>query len=167
MTRLRALYENAFPRSEKKPWRMIEEKVALGTMKIVSIEESGDFLGLMIFILRRDIVLLDYFAIEESARGNGIGGSALEHLFDNLGDNRLLLEIEDTDDEHAENLPERLRRRDFYLRHRMRPMSYKVDLFGVRMNILTYEGRAVEFDEYHEIFVSVFSPKIAKNVKLC
>jgi GNAT superfamily N-acetyltransferase len=136
-------------------------------MKVVSIEEDGNFVGLMIFIIHRDIVLLDYFAVEESARGRGIGGRALEYLFSHLGKLRLLLEIEDADDEDAENLSERLRRRDFYFRHKMKPMSYKVDLFGVRMNILTYGGRTVAFEEYHEIFTSVFSPKIAKNVKLC
>ncbi|MBQ8583137.1 MAG: GNAT family N-acetyltransferase [Clostridia bacterium] len=167
LSRLRSLYERAFPPSEKKPWRMIEERVKLGTMRVVSIEEDGVFLGLMIFIIHRDIVLLDYFAVEESARGRGIGGRALEILFSHLGDFRLLLEIEDTDDKSAENLSERLRRRDFYLRHGMKPMSYKVDLFGVRMNLLTYEGRGVTFEEYHEIFRSVFSPKIAENVKLC
>ena len=51
-------------------------------MEILSIEnDTGDFLGLAITILYNGIVLLDYFAVDDSQRDGGIGSAALHLLF--------------------------------------------------------------------------------------
>ena len=44
-------------------------------------------------------------------------------------------------------------------------MPYRIDLFGVEMRVLT-RGGEVSFEQYHEIFREVFSPLLAKNVRL-
>ena len=76
-----------------------------------------------------------------------------------------MLEIEDDENAGAENLADRIRRRKFYLRSGMVEMPYKVWLFGVDMKILTF-GDFISFEEYHDIFVNVFSEKTARNVTL-
>ena len=167
LEKIRRLYERSFPKSEKKPWRVILDKCTEGSMKIISIEEKSAFLGLMIFILHSDLVLLDYFAISEEHRGEGIGSLALSRVASQLDGKRLLLEIEDPEDTDADNLDERVRRSHFYARLGFVPRDYKIDLFGVRMLLLSYADRAVSFEEYHSIFTGVFSPKIARNVNIC
>lgn len=163
MRELRALYEKTFPRSEKKPFFVILRKRRKGTMEILSVEdENGVFLGFAITILHKDIVLLDYFAISPTCRGQGIGTKVLALLEERYAGKRILLEIEDPD-EPADNTAERLRRREFYLRNGLTIQNYKVWLFGVKMLILT-NRRTVTFEEYHEIFEQVFSLKLSKNV---
>ena len=133
-------------------------------MEILSIEnEKGEFLGLAIFILHRDIVLLDYFAILENKRGMGVGREALAAIFNRYEGKRVMLEIERTDIP-CENQEDRRRRKRFYLSCGMGQMDYLVDLFGVDMEILTKDC-TVSYPEYHEIFEAVFSPTFAKNVK--
>lgn len=163
MRELRALYEKTFPRSEKKPFFVIRRKQRKGTMEILSVEDAnGDFLGFAITILHKDIVLLDYFAISPTCRGQGIGTKVLALLEERYAGKRILLEIEDPD-EPADNTAERLRRREFYLRNGLTIQDYKVWLFGVKMLILTNRS-TVTFEEYHEIFEQVFSLKLSKNV---
>ena len=160
---LKGLYHRAFPQNEKKPFFLMEYKARRKQMEILSIEnEEGEFLGLAIVILHRDIVLLDYFAIMENERGKGIGKQALEAIFDRYKEKRVLLEIERTDIP-SENQAERLRRKKFYLSCGMGQMDYLVDLFGVDMEILTRDCH-VTYPEYHAIFETVFSPSFAKNV---
>ena len=69
-------------------------------MEILSIEnDTGDFLGLAITILYKDIVLLDYFAVDDNQRNNGAGSSALRMLLERYLGKRFLLEIEAPDDD--------------------------------------------------------------------
>jgi hypothetical protein len=166
MADIKALYEEAFPPEEKKPFSLILQKSEEGSMEILSIEEDdGSFLGLAIFILHKDLALLDYFAIATRERGKGHGKRALALLFERYPGRRFLLEIEDADETAAPNLDERIARKSFYLHSGMCEMPYRVMLFGVRMQILT-KSKAVSFEEYHAIFPAVFSERAAKNVTL-
>lgn len=184
MKNIRELYDNAFPKEERKPFSLILQKKDEGVTEILAIEdENKAFCGLMITILYKDIVLLDYFAIAGEKRGKGLGSEILRLMQKRCEGKRLLLEIEDTtkwipaeeaDAEKyihyaaAEQLtPEdqqKLRRKAFYLRNGMHPMEYRVELFGVDMEILTYP-KAVAYKEYHEIFEKVYpGAKFVKQI---
>ena len=162
---IRELYCAAFPSEERKPFSLILEKAAERSMEILSIEQDGEFLGLAIMILHREIALLDYFAVTPERRGEGIGTKTLDALRSRYPDKILLLEIEDPD-EPCDNRDERLRRRAFYERNRMEPMPYRVWLYGVKMLVLTDGAVSVPFERYRAIFEEVFSKKSAKNVRL-
>ena len=75
-----ALYETAFPASEKKPFSMIVSGQGTGLVEILSLEENNRFLGLAIMAKAGDRVLLDYFAIADEVRGHGAGSAALQAL---------------------------------------------------------------------------------------
>lgn len=136
-----------------------------GTMEFMTVEDDqGNFLGLVITILHKDIVLLDYFAVSPAQRGKGIGSEILGLLDQRYAGKRILLEIEDPE-EPCDNQEDRLRRKAFYLRNGRTVLDYKVWLFGIKMLILT-NGTTVSFEEYHEIFDEVFSPRIGKYVSL-
>ena len=160
---IKRLYRAAFPRSERKPFEVILDKTKSGQMELLAVEQDG-FCGLVITILHRDIVLLDYFAITPKRRGQGIGTAVLELLRERYPDKRLLLEVEDPECP-CNNREERERRLRFYLRNGMSVMPYRINLFGVEMRVLT-RGGEVSFEQYHEIFREVFSPLLAKNVRL-
>lgn len=164
LAKIEDLYMTAFPDNERKPFWLIVEKSREGSMEALAIEEDGVFLGLAIMILHRDIALLDYFAVSEESRGQGIGTKALAALAKRYPDMTVVIEIEDPD-EPSDNPEERLRRRDFYGRSGFSPMPYKVWLYGVKMQILT-DKKDVPFERYHRIFKEVYSEKSAKNISL-
>lgn len=190
---IRELYEDAFPKSEKKPFAFILQKRDEGCFEILEITDEADcFCGLAIMMLYRDLALLDYFAIAPECRGTGVGSAALKALQEKYTGSKFMLEIESTvglnalevnrqnsDNEGREvtqmsaqvsALSEeekslRLRRKAFYLRNGMRPMDFQVDLFGVEMEILVH-GERVSFEEYYSVLKSTVPPNLIHHVKL-
>lgn len=162
---IRQLYEAAFPASEKKPFSLMLEKREQGWMEILSIEsEEGIFSGLAIAILYRDVVLLDYFAIAENMRGQGVGTQALHIIKERYKEKRLVLEIESTFRE-SENREQRLTRKGFYLRSGMTVMPYLVQLFGVEMEVLTCPA-PVSYEEYFAVYENAFGEEKLRRVIL-
>lgn len=166
LERVKDLYEIAFPASEKKPFSMILEKREEGLAEILSIEdENKQFCGLLITALYKDLVLIDYFAIDEESRGSGIGSEALKIFCNRYGNKRIFLEIESTVSDKEEDHDIKIRRKHFYQRNGFRCMPYLVLLFGVEMEIMTYNGK-VSYDEYHELLDKVYGEKISSHVIL-
>lgn len=159
------LYTEAFPAAERKPFPLMVEKSKEGIMELLAIEDkAGTFFGLAITILHKDTVLLDYFAVSPHMRGQNIGSGALRLLRERYEGKRFILEIEDPE-EDAPNREERIRRKSFYLKNGMAVMPYLVELFGIKMQVLT-NGANISFEEYHEIYQESFSEKISSNIKL-
>ena len=165
MKELKKLYQSAFPASEKKPFWLIQKKRREGITEILGlINREERLVGLAITIAWQDLLLLDYFAIAEDLRGQGCGAQALRLLQERYQGKRLLLEIE-TPDVTSENHQQRLRRRLFYQSCGMDSMDYHVGLFGVEMEIMTFQCR-VGFHEYHAIFSGVYGKRFARRVTL-
>ena len=162
---IRQLYEKAFPASEKKPFSLILQKRATGAVEIMIIEdEKQRFRGLLITILHKDMVLIDYFAIDEAYRGIGIGSDVLKLFTIRNAKKRLFLEIESTVSEQIEDLEVKIRRKGFYEKNGLKPMNYLVDLFGVEMEIMTFNSE-VSFEEYHGMLVHVYGEGIREKVQ--
>lgn len=165
LEQIRFLYEAAFPASEKKPFSLILEKRATGAVEILVIEdEKKRFRGLLITILHKDMVLIDYFAIDETYRGIGIGTDVLKLFTSRYANKRIFLEIESTVSEFVEDYEIKQRRKEFYEKNGFLSMNYLVNLFGVEMEILSFHSN-VCFDEYHEMLVHVYGEKIRDKVQ--
>lgn len=156
------LYMEAFPEEERKPFKLIEEKAQQGEMEILSLSEEGQFIGLAITVIYKDMVLIDYFAIAPNNREKGLGSKALELLKGRYKDYRLFLEIE-LADEKAQNNEERIRRKAFYHKNGLSDAKVYVSLFGVEMELLTVDCQ-LTYEEYYGLYEGVFGKKIASNV---
>ena len=115
---IRDLYRISFPDVERKPFSLIERKAAMGTMEILMMSEGGERMGLAITASDGELVLLDYFAVDPSKRGQGAGSEALQLLLALYNDRQFFLEIERPVDD-APNLEERILRKQFYLKNGM------------------------------------------------
>lgn len=130
------LYQKAFPQEERKPFSLIERKAAMGSMEILVLKEDGKRCGLAITAMGHDIILLDYFAIAEEYQGQGLGSDALFLLKELYRDKQFFLEIEELDGTQP-NFRERVRRKDFYLRNGMLETGIHIELFHVKMELLS------------------------------
>ena len=129
------LYRNSFPDAERKPFSLIERKAAMGTMDVLLMSEGGKRLGLAITAFDGNLVLLDYFAVDPSKRGQGAGSEALQLLLALYSDRQFFLEIERPVDE-APNLEERILRKQFYLKNGMLETGIMIRLYGIPMELL-------------------------------
>ena len=160
---IRNLYEEAFPDYEKKPFWLIWLKSIQGQADVWYIEEEGQFVGIGITMSAPGRVLLDYFAIHSSIRGNGYGSKALRALQEQYRDRHFFLEIESIYDE-CDNVEQRKRRKDFYLRNGMTEMKMMVNIFGTNMEVLGH-GCKLDFKEYRAVYEHTYGKKVAGNVK--
>ncbi len=160
---IKKLYKRAFPRAERKPFGMMLRKQKQGSMEILALDD-GKFAGLCITVLDKDIVLLDYFAIEEVKRDRGYGKETLDILRERYKGKRLFLEIE-APLVGSEANEEKVRRKNFYLRSGLSETGIAVKLFGVKMELLCDDCQ-VSFEEYYDVYRSVIGDFLAqKNVK--
>ena len=139
---IRLLYRRAFPRSERKPFKMIRRMHRAGRTDVWLAEQDGRFAGLGITINGSDIILLDYLAVHEKCRDKGVGSAFLQALMAKYADKGFFLEIEAPDRDDPTGI--KARRKAFYLRNGLTDMHVTANLFGVRMELLgrdcTLEG---------------------------
>ena len=165
LAKIKKLYRAAFPRIERKPFRLILRQCEKDEAELYAIESNdGAFVGLAVTVKHNDIVMLDYFAIHPKVRGKGIGSRALQMLRSKYADHRFILEIESID-EPCKNLEARKKRREFYLRNGMKPTGYTAQVFFTVLEVLT-AGEPVSFEEYRELYRSHLGDKMIKKIRL-
>lgn len=162
MRRIKKIYLEAFPKSERKPFGMMKRKARKGVMEFLCVMDGQKTVGLAITVFCRDMVLLDYFAMSRASRGKSYGSGALALLKERYRDRRLILEIELLD-EHAPNSEDRIRRKRFYLKNGMKETGIRALVFKVPMEVLT-AGESVSYEEYHEIYDKVIGPVFARKI---
>lgn len=160
--KIKQLYKAAFPRYERKPLWIVRMKHRKGEADIWVIEHEGEFAGFAITVNELDMVLLDYFAISENQRSDGLGGKALKLLQKKYEDKRFFLEIE-CEDDSAENAAERVRRKAFYLRNGMSEIGVKANVYTVDMELLGYNCD-VTFEDYEKLYHASYGNMIAGNI---
>lgn len=81
---VQALYESRmkedFPTSELRSLANMLVLIQLDKYLCYGFEENGEILAYAFFIVTNDAVLLDYFAVDASLRGKGIGSKFLKEL---------------------------------------------------------------------------------------
>ena len=159
--RIRLLYHRAFPRYERKPFAIIRRMRKEGRTDLWLAEADGHFAGLAATINAPDVILLDYLAVHERRRGQGVGSSMLQALLDRYAGRGLFVEIEAADRDDPTG--ERARRKQFYLRNGLKDMHVVAILFGVRMELLG-RGCTLDFDGYREFYRTYYNAWAAEHV---
>lgn len=153
--RIRRLYARAFPATERKPFSMILSMRRRGKTDVWVMRREGRFAGFAATINGDGLILIDYLAVPQALRGQGVGSEALRALCDAYPGCGLFVEIE-SPFAPGDDQPERLRRRAFYERCGFRPSRTMADVFGVPMELLCH-GCAVDFDRYHAFYCTHYS----------
>ncbi|MBR4080309.1 MAG: GNAT family N-acetyltransferase [Clostridia bacterium] len=159
--RIRLLYHQAFPRCERKPFKMIRHMQCQGRTDVWLAEQDGRFAGLAITINSEDVILLDYLAVHEKRRDKGMGSAMLQGLLALYEGRGLFVEIEATDRDDPTGI--KARRKAFYLRNGLEDMHVIAMLFGVRMELLG-RGCSLDFDAYHAFYRDNYSAWAADHV---
>ena len=156
------LYLAAFPAAERKPFSMILGLYRKGKTDIWAVESAGKFRGLAITINSPRIILLDYLAVCESARGQGVGTAVLAQLQQIYSGKGFFLEIESTH-EAASNQLQRQNRKRFYLAAGLEEMHTEAMLFGVRMELLG-KGCRLDFTQYRNFYRDNYNAWAAEHI---
>ena len=160
---IKKLYKSAFPQNERAPFRLFLKQQKQGALEVLSIEDEA-FLGLAITFFYRDMVLLEYFAVDPAARSKGVGGQALGLIKKRYPGKRLFLTIEAVK-EGAPDYELRARRKAFYQRNGLVAPGISLVMFGVEMELMT-DGSEVSFAEYCEIYEHIVGKWLMRILKI-
>ncbi|MBQ3156606.1 MAG: GNAT family N-acetyltransferase [Clostridia bacterium] len=158
---VRLLYHRAFPASERKPFSMIRRMTRAGRTDLWIAEVEGHFAGLAATINGPEMILLDYLAVHEKHRDQGVGGAFLKGLLNLYEGKGLFVEIEDPSRDDESGI--KARRKGFYLRNGLTDMGVTVMLFGVRM-ILMGRGCSLDFDGYRTFYRTNYNEWAAQHI---
>lgn len=148
--KIRKLYRKAFPRNERKPLGIIKSMQKKGKTDVWYFQQDGKFVGMAITINSDELILIDYFAVAEEARGMGIGSSILRRIQEIYSEKGIFLEVEQVY-ETAANLEERKRRKQFYLANGMSELNVTAKVFGVDMELLG-TGCQLDYEGYRSFY---------------
>ena len=159
--RIRMLYQRAFPRYERKPFKIIRKMRREGRTDVWLAEQDGHFAGLAATINAPDVILLDYLAVHEKRRSQGVGSAFLQALLEKYAGHGLFVEIEAADRDDPDG--SKARRKQFDLRNGLADMHVVAILFGVRMELLG-RGCCLDFDGYREFYRTYYDAWAAEHV---
>lgn len=125
-----------FPRNEVKPLSNIISMLEKQVYKVVVMEDDTEVVATAFIKILPDsfTCLLDYYAVREDRRNNGLGETFLRKLRESFIDDRAMF-IESELPDAAKNDEQkriRLRRLDFYKRCGAKDSKVITDIFGVK-----------------------------------
>lgn len=157
------LYRRSFPRSERKPLSIIRSMHKKGKTDVWLFFRGRRFAGFASTINSDHLILLDYLAVSPACRGQGIGSQALQALRNAYPGRGLFVEIESIYTQTSD-LPDRIRRRDFYRKNGMTPLPVLARVFGVEMELLGWDCQ-MDFTAYHAFYRDQYSPWAAEHIE--
>lgn len=152
--RFKALYFGAFVKDERRSLLRLWATEKLGKIDVLILEDDSEFVGLLITAKKKDLVWVDYLAIDPKFRGQGYGSHALSALKDYYPDHRIFLEVE-TPLKDVDNYHQRIKRIEFYKENGFRSSGFRVNCYDVDYMILSYNGQ-INYREYQKINFSTY-----------
>lgn len=158
------LYGQAFPAEELMTIEDLTAMVDQGRCHIQALVDDDQFVGLSITFSLERYTYLAYFAIRSDLRGQGYGSKALTLIKDTY--RNLVLEIETTYQPESLNFKQRLKRKQFYLKQKLKASHFTVSCYGVTMELMsTMEN--YHFKDYVKLYERLFGKKeTANNIAL-
>lgn len=146
---IKAIYLEAFPKAERKPFFTISRGVKRGKVQIMTAVEGGFLQGFIMMIPYKNTVMVDYLAVSGKVRSNGTGSKLLQEACRRFHYKKILLLIEKVDSTAANN-EQRVARRNFYLKNGFGSSDIYITGKSGDMEIMSFGGR-VSPQEYMEL----------------
>ena len=146
---IKKIYPEAFPKAERKPFFLLKNSKKT---TIYTAVERDTLFGFVATVELRNMVMIDYLAVDSKARGKGAGSFLLQEICQRFPGRKMVLRIEKPD-RSAENQRQRVARRRFYLKNGFTSSELLVKGVSGTMEILNFGGRVspkqyLELQEY-------------------
>lgn len=160
--KIRKLYKEAFPRSERKPLSIIRSMQKSEKTDVWFFEKDGKFVGFAATINADDIILLDYLAVDQQFRCMGIGSKILKTLRLQYAGKGVFAEIERVKEETKPS-DQCSKRKQFYVANGMSELNVYAKVFGVEMELMGWDCQ-MDFNAYQSFYKNHYSEFASKNL---
>lgn len=158
------LYRTAFPANERAPMWFMTMKSENENVDFWGLYANEKWVGLAYVINEGSASYLFYLALSESMRGKGIGSRALQSLLIHYEGQRLFLALEQLD-ESADNFDERQKRRKFYMKNGLKPLSLTIREATVTYDVMgTGNVKPEEYESMMKKYLGAASRLVSMNI---
>lgn len=147
--KIKQIYFEAFPKSERKPFFTVRRSVKKGKAQVLTALQEDILLGFVMAIPYHDMIMVDYLAVSGEIRSQGTGSRIMQEVCGKFPDKRIVLLIE-RPDEMAENREQRVSRRKFYFKNGFTSSGIFITGYSGDMEVLNFGGMVSE-EEYMEL----------------
>jgi GNAT superfamily N-acetyltransferase len=147
--KIKSLYYNAFPIHERTPLFILLRKRKLKNVAFYCIYNYQEWIGFIYLIHNKNLLLIQYFAINDNFRSKGYGEEVISKIKNMYNGYRIILGIEKNDSK-SKNDEQRIKRKRFYKKCGFRESGYIVKQH-VPMELLII-GETVTPKEVFELF---------------
>ncbi len=133
---LRNLYQTAFPVNEQIPWDDLMRLIGEMSLDFTAYYNNFEFVGFTIVYPRPSFNWYWYFAVRDELRGNGLGQQILSQLIKKYEGQSCVLDMESPYQDPCDNLEQRKRRHEFYLRNGFRDTNVFRSYQDVTMTVM-------------------------------
>lgn len=157
------LYKTAFPADERAPMMVLTYKADRENVDFWGLYANGRWIGLAYAISENDLTYLFYLALAEGVRGKGLGSKALRSLMKYYEGNRFYIALEQLDPS-AENIEERRKRRQFYLKNGLKPINRTIREASVVYDVMSTGD--VQPEEYETMMRNYLGKRVGRLVSM-
>ena len=150
LNELEKLYLEAFPKEERLDFSLLVEKEKEGKGNFLGLFNDKDLAGMMYYAEYKGIIYILYFAIDPKYQSKGYGKIMLEYMFEKFHEHKIILLVEVLDPS-AENIEQRIRRKNFYLRNGFAENEQFLEALGIKFELIHRQGRTAYVADYIEI----------------
>lgn len=153
-----------FPRDELKPLSHILSMVEDGTCTFYALREDKEVLSYFSVCRNGNGILVDYLAVNEKYRGQGIGSQTLDFL-KSISENKYIIIECENENKAADDTDKqtRLRRISFYEKAGFKRSGISSNLFGVDYIILTYPD-GLTGEQIKELYSLIYLRMLGKSM---
>ena len=154
----------AFPEEERPPLDKFFKSLLVKENQLFAYFDHDNFIGFSYITLIKDVCYLFFLAVAPAFRKQGFGGQILDDIKKTYQDYVILIAFEEVDKKYP-NYLERVKRREFYLRHGFINNDLKTEEFGVVYETAYIGSHKVSFETYKEVFLLGFGQECEPFVK--
>ncbi len=147
---LEKLYLEVFPKEERLDFNLLVAKEKAGKGNFLGLFNNDDLAGMMYYAEYKGIIYIFYFAINPKCQSKGYGKLMLEYMFKKFNEHKIILLVEELD-AFAENIEQRIRRKNFYLRNGFAENEQFLKALGIKFELIHRQGRTAYVADYKEI----------------
>ena len=146
---IKEIYMEAFPKCERKPFFLLRQSIKRKKAVLAVAAEGNQLLGFTVFVVYKDMVMIDYLAVSSKVRSRGTGSYIMQNVCRQYKDKKIVLLIERLDDK-AENKEQRIARRKFYLKNGFTSSDIFITGASGEMEIMNF-GEKVSEEAYIDL----------------
>lgn len=136
---VKKIYYSSFPKEERMPFWLMLLMAKLWHTDFVAFDDGDTVCGFVYMGTAKKLVFIMFFAVDEHMRSKGYGSRILDKIQSMYPERKIVISIERCDIK-AQDIDQRIKRKNFYVKNGYEETGHLVRLAGVEQEIIIKNG---------------------------